>query len=49
MSVNMAPPMTSGNQPPASSLSALEAKNITSTAKNTPVANRHSQSGYFQP
>ena len=48
ISVKMAPPMTSGNQPPANSFIMLEAKKAKSTTKKMPVAARHSDSGYFQ-
>ena len=45
ISVNTAPPIASGNQPPCSSLSRLEAKKVRSTTKNQPVAAMHSASG----
>jgi hypothetical protein len=41
--------MTSGNQPPSSTLSALAAKKVMSMTKKKPVAARHSHSGSFQP
>ncbi|MCY1560721.1 hypothetical protein D9M68_978910 [compost metagenome] len=49
MSANTTPPISSGNQPPANSLSRLELKKARSTTKKKPVASRHSHSGYFQP
>jgi len=48
ISVNMAPPMTSGNQPPSSTFTALAAKKVRSTARNSTVTPRHSASGSFQ-
>jgi hypothetical protein len=49
ISVKMAPPIISGNQPPWNSLSMLELKKARSTTKKKPVAAMHSTSGYFQP
>ena len=48
ISVNMAPPMASGNQPPSSTLTTLAAKNVRSTTKKKPVAARHTASGSRQ-
>ena len=42
-------PMTSGNQPPANSLSMFDAKKATSITKKKPVASDAQPSGYFQP
>ena len=44
ISVNMPMPMTSGNQPPASSLSMLLAKKLMSMTKKKPVAATHNGS-----
>jgi hypothetical protein len=49
MSVNIAAPMSSGNQPPSSTFTALAAKKTRSTTKKKPVAARHSDSGSRQP
>ena len=45
ISVNITPPMTSGNQPPSRILVALAAKNSASTTKKKPVAAMHSAHG----
>ncbi|MNK58936.1 hypothetical protein D3C87_780350 [compost metagenome] len=47
ISVNTAPPIRSGNQPPSNSLSRFEAKNRKSTTKKIAVEAMHSASGSF--
>jgi hypothetical protein len=41
ISRNITPPITSGNQPPSSTLTALAAKKVMSTTKKKPVDSRH--------
>jgi hypothetical protein len=48
ISVNIAAPMSSGNQPPSSTFTALAEKNTMSTRKKKPVAATHSGSGSRQ-
>ena len=45
ISVKMAPPMASGNQPPSNSLSRLDAQKAKSTTKKNPVAAMHKANG----
>ena len=49
ISVNMTPPIATGNQPPSNTFTTLALKYTKSTMKKNPVAAKHNDHGYFQP